>query len=85
MTPLYTFERVELERVTKLNQQMASLSKQEDYQQRMREEGLAQVHGWVHEHQLTDVVVLIHKLRASPHFIVGPIRHAFTSKLFRLR
>lgn len=85
MTPLYTFERAELERAEKLNKKLANASRQRAYKDRMAAEGFVQVHGWVHNHQLADVVVLLHKLQSSPELMVGPARHELTGKLVKLR
>lgn len=85
MTPLYTFERAELERIAKLNDHLATVAQKRAHNERMKAEGLVQVNGWVHPHQLADLTVLIHKLRASPEFIAGPVRHELTGRLHKLR
>ncbi|WP_378941845.1 hypothetical protein [Mesorhizobium sp. ANAO-SY3R2] len=85
MTPLYTFQRAELERIAKLNDHLKTVAQKRAHNERMKAEGLVQVHGWVHPHQLNDLAVLIHKLRADPKLMVGPVRHEMTGKLHKLR
>lgn len=47
--------------------------------------GMVQIAGWVHEHQASDVKLLLAVLAANPDLTVGPVRDERTQRLVSLR
>lgn len=58
-----------------------NVEKQRRFRAKMQAEGMQQVHGWVHVHQLADVIMLIERLRKDPDLDAGPVRRASTGRL----
>lgn len=59
----------------------SNAERQRAFKTRMKERGLIQVNGWVHEHQRADIASLLAALAADPDLEAGPARSACSGKL----
>ena len=59
--------------------------RQSAYRERMQEQGLVQVSGWVHRDQAAAVVDYLRLLKDNPGLKPGPLRNPVTGKLVSAR
>lgn len=62
----------------------SSAERQRAFKAKLAEQGLRQVFGYVHEHQLSDLLLLVARLRDNPDLQVGPVRNTATGRIERL-
>lgn len=62
---------------------LSNAERQRAFKNRMRENGMVQVAGWVHAHQHGDVQQLISRLASDRDLEAGPVRSQSTGKLAR--
>lgn len=63
---------------------MTSAERQAVFRERMRAEGKRSVTGIVHDHQLSDLLILMRRLRDNPDLVVGNLRCRRTGKVVKL-
>lgn len=58
--------------------------RQAAFRARMKAEGLVQVTGWVHEHQASDAIQVLRRLKKNEDLTPGPLRNTVTNKFVSL-
>lgn len=85
MTSLYTFERIELDRLAAFERRQIAAAKTAALRKQMESDGFVQVRAWVTPDQRYDLLTLLAFLHSNPDFTVGPARHIMTGRLRKPR